>query len=250
MPRLRVVQTLTAGVEHVRPFVPPGRGAVQRPRHPRHLDRRAGAHLDPGLAAGRPGLRPGRASVHEWSYGPRPALADKRVLIVGYGAIGAAHRGHGCGPSRPRSCGSPGRPREGVHAHRRAAGAAARGRRRRPRRPPHRPDPRARRRRLPGPDEAQVRCSSTSPGARWSTPTPWSQPCTPGRVHAALDVVDPEPLPPDHPLWEAPHLLLTPHVGGASSAHVAACPPAGPRAAGPVRRRPAAGQQDHRRLLT
>ena len=27
---------------------------------------------------------------HEWSYGSRPALADKRVLIVGYGAIGAA----------------------------------------------------------------------------------------------------------------------------------------------------------------
>ncbi|GAA5150782.1 2-hydroxyacid dehydrogenase [Nocardioides marinquilinus] len=39
-----------------------------------------------------------------------------------------------------------------------------------------------------------------------------------GRVTAALDVVDPEPLPADHPLWEAPGLLLTPHVGGASSA--------------------------------
>jgi phosphoglycerate dehydrogenase-like enzyme len=35
-----------------------------------------------------------------------------------------------------------------------------------------------------------------------------------GRLHAALDVVDPEPLPADHPLWDAPNLLLTPHVGG------------------------------------
>ena len=36
-----------------------------------------------------------------------------------------------------------------------------------------------------------------------------------GRLRAALDVTDPEPLPPDHPLWTAPNLLLTPHVGGA-----------------------------------
>jgi phosphoglycerate dehydrogenase-like enzyme len=34
------------------------------------------------------------------------------------------------------------------------------------------------------------------------------------RLHAFLDVTDPEPLPPDHPLWDAPNLLLTPHVGG------------------------------------
>lgn len=31
---------------------------------------------------------------------------------------------------------------------------------------------------------------------------------------ACLDVVEPEPLPADHPLWEAPNLLLTPHVSG------------------------------------
>ncbi len=39
-----------------------------------------------------------------------------------------------------------------------------------------------------------------------------------GRISAALDVVDPEPLPPEHPLWRAPHLLLSPHVGGNSTA--------------------------------
>jgi phosphoglycerate dehydrogenase-like enzyme len=38
---------------------------------------------------------------------------------------------------------------------------------------------------------------------------------TSGRLRAALDVTDPEPLPDGHPLWRAPGLLLTPHVGGA-----------------------------------
>ena len=37
---------------------------------------------------------------------------------------------------------------------------------------------------------------------------------TSGRLRAALDVTDPEPLPADHPLWTAPGLLLTPHVAG------------------------------------
>jgi phosphoglycerate dehydrogenase-like enzyme len=36
-----------------------------------------------------------------------------------------------------------------------------------------------------------------------------------GRLRAALDVTDPEPLPAGHPLWDVPGLLLTPHVGGA-----------------------------------
>jgi phosphoglycerate dehydrogenase-like enzyme len=40
---------------------------------------------------------------------------------------------------------------------------------------------------------------------------------TAGRLLAALDVTDPEPLPPGHPLWDAPGLLLTPHVGGATT---------------------------------
>ncbi|WP_084222896.1 D-2-hydroxyacid dehydrogenase [Mycolicibacterium holsaticum] len=31
---------------------------------------------------------------------------------------------------------------------------------------------------------------------------------------ATLDVFDTEPLPPDHPLWDAPHLTITPHMSG------------------------------------
>lgn len=51
---------------------------------------------------------------------------------------------------------------------------------------------------------------------------------TSGRIRAAVDVTDPEPLPPGHPLWSAPGLLLTPHVGG----------PCRWRCAGPTASRP------------
>ena len=39
-----------------------------------------------------------------------------------------------------------------------------------------------------------------------------------GRLRVAVDVTDPEPLAPDHPLWTTPNVLISPHVGGASTA--------------------------------
>ncbi len=39
-----------------------------------------------------------------------------------------------------------------------------------------------------------------------------------GRLEAALDVTDPEPLPPESPLWRLPNVLVTPHVAGDSPA--------------------------------
>ena len=36
------------------------------------------------------------------------------------------------------------------------------------------------------------------------------------RIRAAVDVTDPEPLPPGHPLWTAPNCLITPHIGGST----------------------------------
>lgn len=35
-----------------------------------------------------------------------------------------------------------------------------------------------------------------------------------GKIHAVLDVTDPEPLPQGHPLWSAPNCFITPHIGG------------------------------------
>jgi phosphoglycerate dehydrogenase-like enzyme len=37
-----------------------------------------------------------------------------------------------------------------------------------------------------------------------------------GKIRAALDVTDPEPLPMGHPLWQCPNVLITPHVAGSS----------------------------------
>lgn len=37
-----------------------------------------------------------------------------------------------------------------------------------------------------------------------------------GRIRAALDVTDPEPLPPEHPLWGLSNVLITPHMAGDS----------------------------------
>lgn len=37
-----------------------------------------------------------------------------------------------------------------------------------------------------------------------------------GRIRAAVDVTEPEPLPEGHPLWSCPNLLITPHIGGSS----------------------------------
>jgi phosphoglycerate dehydrogenase-like enzyme len=38
-----------------------------------------------------------------------------------------------------------------------------------------------------------------------------------GRLRAALDVTDPEPLPSDHPLWHSPGTIITPHVAGGAA---------------------------------
>jgi phosphoglycerate dehydrogenase-like enzyme len=60
-----------------------------------------------------------------------------------------------------------------------------------------------------------------------------------GRIRAALDVTDPEPLPSDHPLWRAPNTLITPHVAGS----VGQWQRRGYRLAGEQIRRFVAGQQ-------
>ncbi|WP_328321125.1 hydroxyacid dehydrogenase [Streptomyces sp. NBC_00388] len=41
-----------------------------------------------------------------------------------------------------------------------------------------------------------------------------------GRLDAVLDVTDPEPLPPGHPLWDLPNVFITPHMAGAQGNEV------------------------------
>ncbi|MEU5053469.1 hydroxyacid dehydrogenase [Streptomyces sp. NPDC021096] len=44
--------------------------------------------------------------------------------------------------------------------------------------------------------------------------------CASGRLAAFLDVTDPEPLPPGHPLFGMPNVLVTPHIAGAQGSEV------------------------------
>jgi phosphoglycerate dehydrogenase-like enzyme len=44
-----------------------------------------------------------------------------------------------------------------------------------------------------------------------------------GRLRAALDVVDPEPLPSEHPLWALPNVLISPHMAGDSPSTTVRC---------------------------
>ncbi|MEZ5097509.1 MAG: NAD(P)-dependent oxidoreductase [Nocardioides sp.] len=113
LPRLRVVQTLTAGYEHVLPHLPAGVTLCNgRGIHESSTSELALALILASLR-GIPGFV--RAQERgEWVYAPRPALADRRVLIVGYGAIGAAVEAR-LTPFETEVVRVASRPREGVH---------------------------------------------------------------------------------------------------------------------------------------
>lgn len=211
LPRLEVVQTLTAGVEGIRPFVPQGvtlcngRGI--------HDTATAELALTLTLTSLNRMAEFGRAQAEgEWRSAQRTALADHRVLIVGHGQIGAAIEARLL-PFETEVIRVARRAREGVHPIEDL------------------PDL------LPNADVVIVIVPGTaettglfdaemlarmSDGALLVNVARGSVVDTDalvaelhtGRIHAALDVTDPEPLPPGHPLWTAPNLVLTPHVGG------------------------------------
>lgn len=216
MPGLAVVQTMTAGVDHVRPYVPPGvllcngRGI--------HDASTAEMALALTLASlrGIPGFV--RAQDRQrWTHQPLQALADKRVLIVGYGQIGEAIEER----LRPFEVAAVDRvartARPDVHAVTDLPGLL----------------PRADVVILvvPATDETRGMVDrgflrSMKNGALLVNVARGSvvvgddllAELRTGRISAAIDVTDPEPLPVHHPLWSAPNLLISPHVGGASSA--------------------------------
>jgi phosphoglycerate dehydrogenase-like enzyme len=216
LPNLKVVQTLTAGVEHIRPLLPDG--VVLCNGRGIHNASTAELALTLTLASlrGVPGFVDAQHDGR-WSNGWREPLADKTVLIVGYGDIGAAVEDR----LRPFEVAEvlrvARRAREGVHDVDSLPELL----------------PRADVVILVVPGTAGTRgmvdadfLSRMRPGALLVNVARGSVVVTDdlldalrsGRVTAALDVTDPEPLPPEHPLWTAPGVLITPHVGGATRA--------------------------------
>ncbi|MEU9130921.1 2-hydroxyacid dehydrogenase [Kitasatospora sp. NPDC048540] len=219
MPRLRVVQSLSAGVEELLPHVP--RGVLLCNARGVHDASTAELALTLTLAAlrGVPGFV--RAQQEgRWEGGCHPALADRTVLLVGYGAIGQAVEARlapfECTVLRVARTARPGArgevhgladldtllPRADVVILTVPLTAATRG--------------------LAGRDFlARLRDGAllvnVARGAVVDTSALLAELAT-GRLTAALDTTDPEPLPPGHPLWHAPGVLISPHVGGNSTA--------------------------------
>ncbi|MEU6368139.1 2-hydroxyacid dehydrogenase [Streptomyces sp. NPDC046931] len=223
MTSVKVVQTLSAGYDHVEPGLPLLPDGVQ-------LCNARGVHdastaelvLTLILASlrGIPDFVRGQ-DREEWRSGFRPALADKSVLIVGYGSVGAAVEDRLA-------------PFEVARVARIARGARESGRG-----PVH---PLSRLSELlPDADIVVVVTPLTTEtkglvnagflarmkdgallvnvarGGVVDTKALLAE-LEAGRITAALDVTDPEPLPEGHPLWHAPGVLITPHVGGPTSA--------------------------------
>jgi len=222
LPSLRAVQLLTAGYDDVLPLLPPGVT----------LANAAGVHdastaeLAVGLALavlrGVPDMVRAQDRARWVPLSGRPALADKRVLILGYGSIGRAVARRLTGfevtltavASQARA-GDDLVPR--VHGIDELPGLL-----------PH--------------HDVVVVIVPLSPATTGLVDRDFLaampdgallvnvargkvvdtdalvEATAIGRIMAALDVTDPEPLPDDHPLWRSPGVLVSPHVGGDTSA--------------------------------
>ena len=219
MASLKAVQLLSAGYDNFLPFLPDG---VQ-------LCNAAGVHdastaeLAVGLALASTrhlDLYARNMPTGSWRNDFTTSLADRHILIVGYGRIGAAieQRLAGFEPGsvtrvarRARTGDVPVHPIEDLHsllpkaevvfvitpltpATEHLIGAAELALL---------------------PDGALV--VNTARGRVVDTEALLAETRS-GRIRAALDVTDPEPLPSDHELWRTPGVLISPHVGGQSSA--------------------------------
>lgn len=219
LPSLRLVQTLVTGVDSVAPHVPAGVGLASASG----VHDASTAELAVGLALA--SLRGIDAAARDltaarWHHVQRPSLADRRVLLLGTGGIGAAiadrltpfevtltrvasrvrddERGHVHGVDELRSL----LPEHDVVVLAVPLTDATR----------HLVDSGFLSAMRDGGLLVNVaRGAVVDTGALLAA-------LQAGHVSAALDVVDPEPLPEDHPLWRAPNLLLTPHVGGDTTA--------------------------------
>jgi phosphoglycerate dehydrogenase-like enzyme len=212
LPRLRLIQLMSAGAENIIPFVPPGVT----------LCNAQGAH-DPAVAEWITAVI--LAQVRQlprflaaqqagtWAPARSESLAGQTVLIVGYGSIGEATE-RTLAPFGVRFERVARRPRPGVMTMADLPDA------------------------LPRADIVILLVPVTpataglvdarflarlhdgallvnaARGSIVDTSALLAELAS-GRLRAALDVTDPEPLPAGHPLWSAPGLLLTPPVAGA-----------------------------------
>jgi phosphoglycerate dehydrogenase-like enzyme len=215
MPRLSVVQLQTAGVDHVRPYLP--EGVIMCNARGAH-DAGTAEWIVGAIIACRRDFPEFAVAQQEgrWAYHHTETLTDSRIVIVGYGSIGAALErrlepfevdivrvAHGARP--------------GVHSTDELPQL------------------------LPAADVVVLLVPSTpttkglvdaeflahmkdgallvnaARGPVVETSALLAE-TKAGRLRAAVDVTDPEPLPADHPLWRAPGVFITPHVGGSTPA--------------------------------
>lgn len=213
-----VVQLLTIGFDGVAEQLPRG-AVVQRGRGPRDLDRGTRRGVGDPRVAGSGG---GRAldGEGEWKPSRRTSLADRRVLVLGWGGVGRAVAAR----LEPFECtvtavGTRSRVQDGVDVHANSELPQL----------------------LPEHDVVVLACPLTGEtrglvGPEFLAAMPDGTllvnvargpvvdtaalvaELRTGRLLAALDVTDPEPLPGDHELWSLPGVVVTPHVGGNSTA--------------------------------
>lgn len=217
LPSVRAVQSLSAGVEKLLPWMPRSANLYNgRGLH----DASTAEHALGLILAAQRDLPHWVADQHEGRWEPHftRSLADSRVAVVGYGSIGQAleRRLLACEAEVVRVARSA-RPEEDVH--------------------PVTALPRL----LPDVDIAVLVLPETPATAglfgadelaalpdgalvvnvgrgRTLETAALLAEVRAGRLRAALDVTDPEPLPADHPLRRQPGVLITPHVAGGSAA--------------------------------
>ena len=215
MSSLEVVQTLTAGVDYIAHRIPSGVTLCSG----RGIHDASTAELAIALTLASLSAIPEFVAAqqrHEWAFQWRQALADKRVLVVGYGAIGAAIEDR-LTPFEVDVVRVARSAREDIHSIEELPGL------------------------LPDADVV-ILCLPLTDATRGLVDADFLARMRPGallvnvarggvvvtedlvaalhagQVRSAIDVAEQEPLPSDSPLWTAPGLLISPHVGGASSA--------------------------------
>ncbi|MFT4262547.1 MAG: 2-hydroxyacid dehydrogenase [Nocardioides sp.] len=215
MASLQVVQTMSAGIDSVKGLVPDG-VALHNARGV-HDTATAEHAVALTLAAQRAiPVFAEQQGAGAWKQFHTPGLGDKTVLIVGYGSIGRAiaRRLEGFEADVVKVARTA---RDGVHGLGELPAL------------------------VPRADVVilMTPLTDTTRGMVGAEFLSWMRPgallvnvargpvvdtdalveaCAAGRIRAAVDVTDPEPLSADHPLWRTPNVLVTPHVGGDTDA--------------------------------